>query len=179
MSILKRAFQWFRRTHDILAIVVCCLWVAGWFVRISYSSVEYKGEFQYSARNVSLDAGKLSNTRITDMMSCFRPPAGNHSGIRWLNNSDRRKIFAANLSIARRLFANEEVIYLSLSEEFSLFVLPTIFIVEAFLIWPIGRSIGYLFRTQLRPGFGETGALAAHRQLDSESNVIAAHSKTG
>lgn len=133
---LKTAYLWFRRTHDVLAIMLCCLWVVGWFVEVEILLPE---PGWLSVSSIRADAGEVRILSevffVTDRSEFQCRPWGKH----------QRRVLDFNASIFPRLLNGESLV----SHEKAIFGqsalmaadtrIPSILIVWVFLIWPLGR----------------------------------------
>lgn len=133
----RKLFKWFRRTHDVIAITLCCLWVAGWFVVFCLTTVN-RTELNVFKTYV-VDAGLF---HANEMKASQSLEPGSHFEMSLVPS--RRQLLDQNLSIWKRLLTNRPLGKWHRTQQaqeglvfFTTF--PSILIVLPFLIWPLGR----------------------------------------
>lgn len=135
----RKLLKWFRRTHDVLAIVLCCLWIAGWFVNVRIDMPP--------ATAIWFDAGSIEGVFATTTINEDLVDADYAIQLRPLDRHDKMRLVEKNsfLSWLRArppIFCQVEPTNLDagyLNYMQAEFGCPSILIVLPFLIWPLGR----------------------------------------
>jgi hypothetical protein len=141
----KKIFRWFRRTHDVLAVILCCLWVAGWFFGVRYYSFHDRS-FQYWSIDASFlyafgadEKTGIEVGRIEEYRGIF---VGRPMGIHRIGNTDRSRLIHEHTVMVERVLHGVSPIVWNPSPDSSRnykFGIPSILVASVFLIWPMGR----------------------------------------
>jgi hypothetical protein len=154
----KKLFRWFQRTHDVLAVVVCFLWIAGWFFGARYCSFHDRS-FQCWTIDASFlqafGADEKTEIEVVSIELYRKRFVCGPMEIHRIGNTGRSRLIHEYTGMVERVLHGVSPIAWSPSPDSSRnykFGIPSLLIVLPFLIWPLGRLTHRIARRKSADG---------------------------